>query len=86
LRDVLLRIGIHPADRSDELLPDRWQAAESRSMREGVHARTLTPRRTDGRLLVWLFGFMEGTSILALHRLDGSLDIVVGEVLARYAS
>ena len=29
LRDVLLRISTHPADRIDELLPDRWNPAES---------------------------------------------------------
>ena len=29
LRDVLLRISTHPADRIDELLPDRWHPAES---------------------------------------------------------
>ena len=29
LRDVLLRISTHPADRIDELLPDRWTPAES---------------------------------------------------------
>jgi transposase len=29
LQDVLLRISTHPADRIDELLPDRWSPAES---------------------------------------------------------
>jgi hypothetical protein len=29
LHDVLLRISTHPADRIDELLPDRWKPAES---------------------------------------------------------
>ncbi len=29
LRDVMLRIGTHPADRIDELLPERWNPAES---------------------------------------------------------
>jgi transposase len=29
LRDVMLRISTHPADRIDELLPDRWNPAES---------------------------------------------------------
>jgi hypothetical protein len=29
LHDVLLRISTHPADRIDELLPDRWKSAES---------------------------------------------------------
>jgi transposase len=29
LRDVLHRISTHPADRIDELLPDRWKTAES---------------------------------------------------------
>ena len=29
LRDVLLRISTHPADRIDDLLPDRWKPAES---------------------------------------------------------
>jgi hypothetical protein len=29
LRDVLLRISTHPADRIDDLLPDRWNPAES---------------------------------------------------------
>jgi hypothetical protein len=28
-RDVMLRISTHPADRNDELLPDRWNPAES---------------------------------------------------------
>lgn len=30
LRDVLLRISTHPADRIDDLLPDRWKPAETR--------------------------------------------------------
>jgi transposase len=29
LRDVMLRISTHPADRIDELLPDQWKPAES---------------------------------------------------------
>lgn len=29
LRDVLLRISTHPANRIDDLLPDCWKAAES---------------------------------------------------------
>lgn len=29
LRDVLIKISTHPADRIDELLPDRWKPAES---------------------------------------------------------
>jgi hypothetical protein len=42
LRDVLLRISTHPADRIDELLPDRWNPAESAKLCKGVHSRTLT--------------------------------------------
>jgi hypothetical protein len=29
LRDVLIRVSTHPASRIEELLPDRWKAAES---------------------------------------------------------
>jgi hypothetical protein len=35
LRDVLLRISAHPADRIDALLPDRWKPAESASLIQG---------------------------------------------------
>ena len=29
LRDVLIRVSTHPNSRIEELLPDRWKAAES---------------------------------------------------------
>src|SRR5882724_5733115 len=45
LRDVLLRISTHPADRIDELLPDRWNPPDLDQLRKGVRGRTLTHLR-----------------------------------------